>query len=204
MLMPATSMTTQPAKRRGAVLSRKERIDRALRGAVVDRQPFSFWQHFRLAAAEAHAEATLDFHRRYRTDLVKVMSEFPYPKPAGKWYDLKPEANPFPQQIRALELIRDGLQGKAYFIETVFNPWRVAQKLSSNAEVRKLKEEMPQLDLAPGAPFGRAREGKIGIVKRPLGGEHQDSGGRHVIGEEESETFNAYRCLATPSRTVEE
>lgn len=137
-------MTTLPTKSGGATLGRKERIDRAMQGAGVDRPPFSFWQHFRLATAEAHAEATLDFQRRYRTDLVKVMSEFPYPKPAGKWYELKPEANPFPQQIRALELIRDGLQGAAYFIETVFNPWRVAQKLSSNEEVRKLKEEMPQ------------------------------------------------------------
>ncbi len=137
-------MTTRPATPGGAALGRKERIDRAMRGADVDRVPFSFWQHFRLRTAEAHAEATLDFHRRYRTDLVKVMSEFPYPKPAGKWYELRPEANPFPQQIRALELIRDGLQGAAYFIETVFNPWRVAQKLSSNEEVRKLKEEKPQ------------------------------------------------------------
>lgn len=137
-------MTTRPGTSGGAALGRKERIDRAMRGADVDRQPFSLWQHFRLRTAEAHAEATLDFHRRYRTDLVKVMSEFPYPKPAGKWYELRPEGNPFPQQIRALELIRDGLQGAAYFIETVFNPWRVAQKLSSNEEVRKLKEEKPQ------------------------------------------------------------
>lgn len=137
-------MTTLPTKSGGAALGRKERIDRAMQGAGVDRPPFSFWQHFRLATAEAHAEATLDFHRRYRTDLVKVMSDFRYPKPAGKWYELKPEANPFPQQIRALELIRDGLQGAAYFIETVFNPWRVAQKLSSSEEVRRLKEEMPQ------------------------------------------------------------
>jgi uroporphyrinogen-III decarboxylase len=137
-------MTTLPAKSGGAVLGHKERIDRAMQGAGVDRPPFSFWQHFRLPAAEAHAEATLDFHRRYRTDLVKVMNDFPYPKPAGKWYELKPEANPFPQQIRALELIRDGLRGAAYFIETVFNPWRVAQKLSSKEEVRKLKEEKAQ------------------------------------------------------------
>ena len=125
-------------------MTRKERIDRALEGASVDRPPFALWHHFRLPTAEAHAEATLGFHRRYRTDLVKVMSDFPYPRSAGKWYELRPEANPFPQQIRALELIRDGLQGAAYFIETVFNPWHVAQKLSSKEEVRKLKEENPQ------------------------------------------------------------
>jgi hypothetical protein len=66
------------------------------------RPPFTFWHHFRLPTAEAHAEATLSFHRAYRTDLVKVMSDFPYPKPAGKWYELRPDPNPFPRQIRAL------------------------------------------------------------------------------------------------------
>jgi uroporphyrinogen decarboxylase len=72
------------------------------------------------------------------------MSDFPYPKPAGKWYELKREDNPFPDQLRALELIRKGLNGDAYVIETVFNPWNVAQKLSSKEEVLRLKDEKPQ------------------------------------------------------------
>ena len=73
-----------------------------------------------------------------------MKSDFPYPKPAGKWYELKVEANPYPQQIRALELIRDGVGGSAYMMETVFNPWNVAQKLSSKEEVLRLKDENPQ------------------------------------------------------------
>ncbi len=127
-------------------LGSKERVDRALRGDDVDRPPFSFWYHFLLQEfpGERHAAATLDFHRRLRTDLVKVMSDYPYPKAAGKWYELKPEENPFPQQIRALELIRDGLAGEAHFVETLFNPWNFAEKLSSPAEVQKLKTEKPQ------------------------------------------------------------
>lgn len=130
-------------------LTRKERVDHALAGQEVDRPPFSFWHHFGISTPEAHAKATLDFHRDYRTDIVKVMSDFPYPKPSsGAWYQLKPQANPFPQQIKSLELIRDGLQGDAYFVETVFNPWNVAQKLSSKDEVLKLKQEDPQALLA--------------------------------------------------------
>jgi uroporphyrinogen-III decarboxylase len=128
---------------RGATLTRKARVDRALKGADVDRPPFTLWHHFGLKTAREHAERTLDFHRRYRTDIVKAMSDFPYPQPAGKWYELKPVDNPFPEQIRALELIRDGLNGDAYFIETVFNPWNVAEKLSSREEVRRLKDENP-------------------------------------------------------------
>lgn len=129
---------------RASVLSSKERVERALEGRDVDRPPFSFWHHFGLKTAEDHARVTLDFHRKYRTDIVKVMSDFPYPRPAGKWYDLKVESNPFPAQIRALELIRSGLDGQADFVETIFNPFNVAEKLSSPEEVRRLKDEQPQ------------------------------------------------------------
>jgi uroporphyrinogen decarboxylase len=139
-----------PALLRGEAMTSKERIEAALRDASADRPPFTLWHHFGLEqqGAEAHANATLQFHHDYRTDLVKVMSDFPYPKPAGAWYDLKPVENPFPEQLKALELIRDGLKqdGKnaAYFVETLFNPWNVAEKLSSPAEVQKLRKERPQ------------------------------------------------------------
>jgi uroporphyrinogen decarboxylase len=133
-----------PEDSTAAKLTPCERVDRALRGDPLDRPPFTLWHHFRLPAPEAHAQATLSFHRDYRTDLVKVMSDFPYPRPAGKWYELKVESNPFAAQIRALELIRDGLGGRKYFVETVFNPWKVAEKLSSEEEVLRLKAENPQ------------------------------------------------------------
>lgn len=125
-------------------LTRKQRVDLALGGKETDRPPFSFWHHFGLKTPEEHAKATLEFHNNYRTDIVKVMSDFPYPKPEGKWFELKPVDNPFPQQITALEMIRDGLRGDAYFIETIFNPWNVAQKLSSKEEVLRLKQENPK------------------------------------------------------------
>jgi uroporphyrinogen decarboxylase len=124
-------------------LTHKQRVDRALRGEDVDRPPFSFWHHFGLKTPESHAQATLAFHQAYRTDIVKVMSDFDYPKPAGKWYEVKADDNPFPQQIRALELIRQGLRGDAYILETLFNPWNVAQKLSSKEDVLRLKDENP-------------------------------------------------------------
>jgi uroporphyrinogen decarboxylase len=125
-------------------LNCKERVDRALKGEEVDRPPFSFWHHFGLKTPDAHARATLDFHRQYRTDIVKVMSDFPYPESAGKWYELKPVDDPFPEQIQALKLIRDGLNGHAYFIETVFNSWKVAEKLSSKEVVASLTKDNPQ------------------------------------------------------------
>jgi uroporphyrinogen decarboxylase len=128
----------------GKTLSRKERVDRALQGKDVDRTPFTFWHHFGLKTPEEHVKATLDFHSKYRTDIVKVMSDFPYPKPKGAWYELRVDDNPFPAQIRALEHIRAGLNGDAYFIETLFNPWNVAEKLSSKDELKRLKTENPR------------------------------------------------------------
>lgn len=125
-------------------LSRKERVDRALAGRDVDRPPFTHWHHFGPQTPEVHAKATLDYHWKYRTDIVKVMSDYPYPKPAGNWYELKVLDNPFPEQIRALELIHAGLNGDAYILETAFNPWQVAVKLSSKDEVLRLQKENPQ------------------------------------------------------------
>jgi uroporphyrinogen decarboxylase len=131
---------------RGATMTSKERVDRARKGLDVDRPPFSLWHHFLDASkpGEEHARSTLEFHEKFHTDLVKVMSDYPYPKPKAEWYALREEKNPFPQQIGALEHIRDGLHGQAYFVETLFNPWKVAENLSSVEEVRKLQHEKPQ------------------------------------------------------------
>src|SRR5713226_8399404 len=113
-----------PALLRGAVTTSRDRVERAINGQDVDRPPFSLWHHFGLEkfGPERHAEATIAFHRRHGTDLVKVMSDFPYPKPAGQWWQLREEHDPFPAQIRSLELIRAGVVD-AYFVETIFNPW---------------------------------------------------------------------------------
>jgi uroporphyrinogen decarboxylase len=132
--------------RGGSTMTSKERVDRARKGADVDRPPFSLWHHFldESKPGEQHARSTLQFHEKFHTDLVKVMSDYPYPKPKAEWYSVREEKNPFPEQIRALELIRDGLHGQAYFVETLFNPWKVAENLSSVDEVRKLQQEKPQ------------------------------------------------------------
>ena len=127
-------------------MTSKERVDRILRGEDTDRPAFTFWYHFldQKEPGERHAELTLSFHRRLGTDLVKVMSDYPYPKPEGDWFRLKVDENPFPRQVRALELVRDGLGGKAHFVETIFNPWNQAAKISSKTEIQRLKAENPQ------------------------------------------------------------
>ncbi len=146
VLAALAAAISAPVRSGAASLNSTERVDRALTGSDVDRPPFSFWHHFGLKTPEAHAERTLSFHRAYRTDIVKVMSDFPYPKGSGRqWYELKVDDNPFPDQIKALDLIRHGLDGRAYFLETIFNPWNVAEKLApSKDELLRLKGENPQ------------------------------------------------------------
>ncbi len=58
---------------------------------------------------------------------------------------MAPVDNPYPQQIRALESIRLGLNGTAYFIETIFNPFKVAENLSSPAQVQKMMDSRPDV-----------------------------------------------------------
>jgi len=132
--LPALAQT-KPKK-----MNPRERVDAVLRGAPVDRPPFTLWHHFGLEAQgpAAHARATLDFHARNGTDLVKVMSDFAYPNQPGVL------ETPFPAQLQALELIRDGLAGSKYFVETIFNPWNVLEKLTSKEEVVRLHREQPQ------------------------------------------------------------
>jgi uroporphyrinogen decarboxylase len=127
----ATAMTAIPISRASSArLTHKERVDRALRGEEVDRPPFSLWHHYKRPTAELEAQDHLAFHRRYDTDFVKIMNDFDYPRSTtGKWYELQPLQTPYPEQLRTLELVRDGLHGDAYFIDTLYGPYMTAMLL---------------------------------------------------------------------------
>ena len=121
--IPSSSLASTP-------LSRKERVDRALRGEEVDRPPFSLWHHYKRPTAQLEAQDHLAFHRTYDTDFVKVMNDFDYPRSTtGKWYELQTLQTPYPEQLKTLELIRDGLHGDAYFIDTLYGPYMTAMLL---------------------------------------------------------------------------
>jgi uroporphyrinogen decarboxylase len=113
-----------------AILGHKERVDRALLGQPVDRPPYSLWHHFNKPTAEEEARSLVEFHRRYDTDIVKAMNDFDYPRSStGKWYEIAPIDSPYPKQLETLELVRNGLNGDAYFIDTLFGPYFTAQLL---------------------------------------------------------------------------
>jgi uroporphyrinogen decarboxylase len=113
-----------------STLTHKERVDRALRGQDLDRPPFTFYHHYKRPTAQLEAEDHLAFHRTYNTDIVKVMNDFDYPQSTtGNWYELKTLDSPFPEQLNTLKIIRDGLNGDAYFIDTIYGPYMTAMIL---------------------------------------------------------------------------
>jgi uroporphyrinogen decarboxylase len=131
-----------------AKLSHKERVDRALRGQEVDRPPFTFYHHYKRPTAQQEAQDHLDFHRTYNTDIVKVMNDFDYPpSTTGKWYELNPLASPYPKQLATLKDVRDGLNGDAYFIDTIYGPYMTAMILfQSQAQFANLPKSEETTD----------------------------------------------------------
>ena len=143
-------------------MNKRERVDAALRGEAVDRVPISFWGHdyIREWSAEGLAEAMLANYRAYDWDYMKVNPRASYHvedwgatlqhttdpnhghtftswpvHDADDWRNLRPlepDQGVLGEQLAALRLIRDGLGGEAYFIQTIFSPLSVAKYLVGN------------------------------------------------------------------------
>lgn len=143
-------------------MNKIERVAAALSGAEVDRAPISFWGHSYLkewSAAEL-AQAMLDNYRVYDWDFMKVNPRASYhvedwgavlersgdfnrgprfiqvpvssPDDWRRLRPLAPEKGVLAEQLAALRLIRDGLGGEAYFIQTIFSPLSIAKYLVGN------------------------------------------------------------------------
>jgi uroporphyrinogen decarboxylase len=143
-------------------MDKRERVDAALRGQPVDVVPISCWGHdyLREWSAEGLASAMLENHRRYDWDYMKVNPRASYhvedwgaelepssdPNKGPIWIrpavtsaadwrtlrPLEPDRGALGEQLQALRLIRDGLAGEAYFIQTIFSPLSIAKYLVGN------------------------------------------------------------------------
>ena len=143
-------------------MNKIERVQAALRGAEVDCAPISFWGHSYLKewSAEGLAEAMLEMYHTYNWDFMKVNPRASYHvedwgarlqrpsdpnhgptfvqvpvQSADDWRRLRPldpNAGVLREQLDALRLIRDGLRGEAYFIQTIFSPLSIAKYLVGN------------------------------------------------------------------------
>ncbi len=134
-------------------MTKFERIQAAIRGEPVDRVPYSLWYHFRLnpPAGETLANAELEFYEKYDPDLLKVMHDIPYEMPVGmtsiqtlddwaKLPVLPPDKGNFGEQLAALRIIQRRKNDDAPMVDTVFNVFAYAQKISQQQMLNHLRQ----------------------------------------------------------------
>ncbi|HKK48050.1 MAG TPA: uroporphyrinogen decarboxylase family protein, partial [Alkalispirochaeta sp.] len=142
-------------------MTKKERVEASLAGREFDRPPVSFWYHFgtQHEPGERIAELELEFFRYYDLDFLKVMNDYFYPMPADMTElttaeDLKAIRpfdimnTPWAEQLKAIDIIAQELNDKAYFIDTVFDPWQVLLRNLVGENLMRLVEESPNEVLA--------------------------------------------------------
>lgn len=133
-----------------------ERIERVLDGREVDSPPISLWYHFGVqhGGGERFARLALEYFRAYDFDFLKVMNDYHYPMPEGLEAvrtrpDLKriarfdPAQSPWREQFRALEIINRELNGKSFFLDTVFDPWFTFKRSLAGEYAEPLMENEP-------------------------------------------------------------
>ena len=136
--------------------SKIELVDRVLGGEPVDRPPVSLWYHFGVQHGDGpqFARLALDSFRFYDFDFLKVMNDYFYPMPEGldavrTGEDLRRivrfdvERSPWREQFRALEVIGKELNGKAYFLDTAFDPWNTLRRALAGEHLGPLMESEP-------------------------------------------------------------
>lgn len=137
-------------------MTKIERVNASLAGRDFDRPPVSFWYHFgtQHEGGERIAELELSFFRYYDIDYLKLMNDYFYPMPEGKTelktkddlaavkhFDVR--RSPWAEQLKAIEIVARELDGTAYFIDTVFDPWQVLLRSLAGEHLMNLVDSVP-------------------------------------------------------------
>jgi uroporphyrinogen decarboxylase len=159
-------------------MNKIERVDRVVQGKDVDYPPLSLWYHFGVqhAGGEQFARITLEYFKHYDLDFLKVMNDYYYPIPAGletvrtredlkKFTTFDVERCEWREQFRALRIIARELKGRAYFIDTVFDPWQSIRRSVAGENMEQLVQEEPE---ALHAALDAVAENLIAYSKRAL------------------------------------
>jgi len=145
-------------------LSKRERVEAALRGEPVDRVPVSAWQHFvpDETQTERLARASLHYFKTFDWDWLKVNPRATYyaeawgnrynyndydrvyprlesgplnsPDDLAKIQEVDPAQGVFAGQVDLVRQIKAGIGG-AHFLQTVFSPLSVLGFLAARPEV---------------------------------------------------------------------
>src|SRR5512133_1678548 len=148
-------------------LTKRERVEAALKGEAVDRVPISAWQHFLPAERqpETLAEASLNHFHTFDWDWLKVNPRATYyaeawgnrynyneytgvlpklessplqvPSDLEKIHEVSGTQGVFAEQLKLIQLIKAGI-GNAHFIQTVFSPLSVLYFLVARPQTKAL------------------------------------------------------------------
>lgn len=136
-----------------AQITKRERVQAALRGERLDRLPISFWHHFRPhGSARALADATIDFFGRFDLDIFKIMPDLPYPFPHNgiarldDWHLLTPLptdiGNPG-RQVATVGRVRAAIGPDVPLVSTMFSPLTEAINFAGPERFRAAIAESP-------------------------------------------------------------
>jgi uroporphyrinogen decarboxylase len=138
-------------------MNKIQRVDRVLRGDPVDYPPLSLWYHFGVqhGGGAQFAGTVLNYFNHYDFDFLKVMNDYFYPAPNGlaavrnaedlerlESFDVL--TSPWREQLNALEIIAEALQGRAYFIDTVFDAWQTLNRYLAAENLQDLMASEPE------------------------------------------------------------
>ncbi len=156
-------------------MTKKERIEKALKGEEIDRVPISVWRHFpgKDLTAQAQINSIVQFQERYDWDFVKLMYrnnfllqdwglisdevQHPYgfylPKEyairsVGDWSKLKPlstTSKTFAETIEVTQGVSEKIDDEIFRIATVFCPLMIARQLAGDNLLRETMRTKPDL-----------------------------------------------------------
>jgi len=122
-------------------MTKRERVEKVLRGERPDHPPVSFWYHFppEQATGTAAVEAHVAHLEKYDLDFLKVMNDYPYPRGDVRVVEsagdlrrirvLPGDGDGFAGQLEVLRELRRRLGPDVPMCTTIFNPWAVLRRL---------------------------------------------------------------------------
>ncbi len=141
-------------------MNKQERILAAIQGNDVDYVPYTLWYHFgtQFMPGEKAAELVTAFYDRFDLDLLKVMNDYAFPLPDGldrirsiddwkRLKPLKPTEGGFAEQLKLLKVVAAHLDGEAFFVDTVFDPFYVARRTAKDVIFELLRSHPDDVKL---------------------------------------------------------
>lgn len=124
-------------------MTKRERLSRTFEGEKTDRVPVSIYQHSSVhdRGVAEFTKYTLEFHRKFDPDYVKVMYDELYDTPVNYQFacdpsvwemlePLDPHKAAFGRYLESLKRVRDAVDHDTPVIATIFSPFHIAVRLA--------------------------------------------------------------------------